>query len=87
MKEPLDMVDGHIDTFIQTGRCRWDFGHFIFYRDPIYNIEGSSHAKRVEFSSLVDWSSCIYDSNVGKSDDDMVTYLFLPFKDDLSQHL
>ena len=30
MKEPLDMVDKHIETFIQTGTCRWDFGRFIF---------------------------------------------------------
>jgi hypothetical protein len=64
MKEPLDMVDEHIDTFIQTGRHRWDFGHFIFYRDPIYDIEGSSQAKGVELSSSKDWSSCMYDSDV-----------------------
>jgi hypothetical protein len=41
MKEPLDMVDEYIDTFIQTDRRRWDFGRLIFYRDPIYDIEGS----------------------------------------------
>jgi hypothetical protein len=35
MKEPLDMVDEHIDTFIHTRRRRWDLGHLIFYRDPI----------------------------------------------------
>jgi hypothetical protein len=51
MKEPLDMVDEHIDTFIQTGRRRWDVGHFIFYRDPIYDIEGGSRAKGIELSS------------------------------------
>jgi hypothetical protein len=45
MEEPLDMVDEHIDTFIQTGRCRWDFGHLIFDRDPIYDIEGSPQEK------------------------------------------
>jgi hypothetical protein len=47
-KETLDIVDGHIDTFIQSRRCTWDFGHFIFDRDPIYDIEGSSQAKGVE---------------------------------------
>jgi hypothetical protein len=67
MKEPLDMVDEHIDTFIQTGRRRWDFGHLIFYRDPIYDIEGSSQAKGVELSSSEDWSSCMYDSYVWQS--------------------
>jgi hypothetical protein len=30
MKEPLDMVDEHIDTFIQTGRHKWDLVHLIF---------------------------------------------------------
>jgi hypothetical protein len=46
-----DMVDQHIDDFIQVGRHRWDVGCFIFYGDPIYDIEGSSHAKGVELSS------------------------------------
>jgi len=54
MKETLDMVDEHIDTFIQTRRHTWDFGRFIFYRDPIYDIDGSSQAKWVEFSSSED---------------------------------
>jgi hypothetical protein len=36
MKEPLDMVDEHINTFIHTGRRRWYFGLLIFYIDPIY---------------------------------------------------
>jgi hypothetical protein len=56
MKEPLDMVDEYIDNFIHIGRRRWDFGHFIFYRDPIYNIEGISQGKGVKFSSSKDWS-------------------------------
>jgi hypothetical protein len=33
MEQPLDIVDDHIDDFIQTGRCRWDLGCFIFYGD------------------------------------------------------
>jgi hypothetical protein len=64
MKEPLDMVDEHIDTFIQTGRRRWDFGHLIFYRDPIYDIEGSPQEKGFELSSSKDYFSCMYDSYV-----------------------
>ena len=51
MKETLDMVNEHIETFIQTRRYTWDFVHFIFDRDPIYNIEGSSQVKEVELSS------------------------------------
>jgi hypothetical protein len=80
MEQPPDIVDNHIDDFIQVGRRRWDFGRFIFYRDPIYDIEGSPQEKVVKLSSSEDWSSCMYDS------DDMVTYLFFPFEDDLSQH-
>jgi hypothetical protein len=86
MEQPPDIVDNHIDDFIQVGRHRWDFGHFIFYRDPIYDIEGSSQEKEVELSSSEDWSSCMYDSYVWQPSDDMVTYLFYPFEDDLSQH-
>jgi hypothetical protein len=59
-----DMVDLHIDDFIQVGRRRWDFGRFIFYRDPIYDIEGISQAKGFELSSSKDWSSTMYDSDV-----------------------
>jgi hypothetical protein len=44
--------------------------------------------KKKSLSCLLqeDWSSCVYDSNVWQLDDDMVTDLFRPFKDDLSQH-
>jgi hypothetical protein len=45
MQQPPDIVDDHIDVFIQTGRCRWDLGYFIFYRYPIYEIEGTSQIK------------------------------------------
>jgi hypothetical protein len=45
MEQPLDIVDDHIDDFIQTGRCKWDLGCFIFYGDPIYDIEGTSQIK------------------------------------------
>ena len=42
------MVDEHIDTLIHTGRKRWDFGHLIFDRDPIYDIEGTPQEKGFE---------------------------------------
>jgi hypothetical protein len=72
MEQPPDIVDNHIDDFIQVGRRRWDFGRFIFDRDPIYDIEGSPQEKVFKLSSSEDWSSCMYDS------DDMVTDLFSP---------
>jgi hypothetical protein len=84
MKVPFDMVDEPINTFIQIGRRRWDLGYLKFDRDPIYEIEGSSQAEGV--SSSEEWSSYTYDSDVWLPGDDMVTYLFRPFKDDLSQH-
>jgi hypothetical protein len=81
-----DVVDQHIDDFIHVGRRRWDASCFIFYRDPIYDIESSSRAKGFELSSSEDSFSCVYDSDVWQPDDDMVTDLFCPFEDDLSQH-
>jgi hypothetical protein len=86
VEQPSDIVDDHIDDFIQVGRRRWDVGCFIIDRDPIYDIEGSSQAEGVEVSSSEDWSSCMYDSDIWQPDDDMITYLFCPFEDDLSQH-
>jgi hypothetical protein len=59
------------------------FGHLIFYRDPIYDIEGSPQEKGFELSSSEDYFSCIYDSYVWQPDDDMITDLF---EDDRSQH-
>jgi hypothetical protein len=61
MKETLDMGDRHIDTFIQAGRQRWDFGDLIFDSDPIYDIKGSSQANGVEVSSSEEWYACVYD--------------------------
>jgi hypothetical protein len=64
VKEPLHMVDEHIDTFIQTGRRRWDFGCLIFDRDPIYDIEGTPQEKGFELSSSEDYFSYVYGSYV-----------------------
>ena len=38
MKENLDAVDEHIDTFICIGRRIWDMSCFIFYVDLVYDI-------------------------------------------------
>jgi hypothetical protein len=83
MEQPSNIVDEHIDDFIQVGRRRWDVGCFIIDRDPIYDIKGSSQAKGVEMSFSEDWPPCMYDSYVWKPSDDMVTNLFFPFDDDL----
>jgi hypothetical protein len=41
-------------------RHRWDLGCFIFDRDRIYDIEGSSQEDEVEVSFSEDRSSCVY---------------------------
>jgi len=42
IKEPLVFVDENIDTFIHIGKHIWSYmGCFIFYGDPIYDIEGT----------------------------------------------
>jgi hypothetical protein len=86
MKEPLDLVDDHIDRFIQTRRHRWDVGCLIFYGDPIYDIGGGSCAKRIQLEYPGKWSSLAYDSYAWRPDVDMIIDLFRPFEDDLSQH-
>jgi hypothetical protein len=87
VQDPFDMVDLHIDDFIQVGRRRWDVSCFSIDRDPIYDIGGnSSQAEGVEFSSSKEWYSYVYDSDVWQPSDDMVTDLFCPFEDDLPQH-
>jgi hypothetical protein len=86
VEDLYDVVDQHIDDFIHVGRCRWDVGYFIFNRDPIYDVEDDPQAKGVELSFSEDWSSCIYDLDIRQANDDMVTYLFHSFEDDLSQY-
>jgi hypothetical protein len=78
VEQPSDIVDEHIDDFIQTGRRKWDLSCLKFDRDPIYDIEGGSQAEGV--------SSYVYDSDVWQPGDDMVTDLFSPFEDNLSHH-
>jgi hypothetical protein len=81
VQDPFDMVDLHIDDFIQVGRRRWDVICFSIDRDPIYDIGGNiSQADRVEFSSSEEWSSYVYDSEIWQPGDDMVIDLFFPFR-------
>jgi hypothetical protein len=84
MKVPFDMVNEPIDTFIQIGRRGWDLSCLKFDKDPIYDIKGNYQAEGV--SSSKEWSSYVYVSDVWNPGDDMVTDLFCPFEDDLSQH-
>jgi hypothetical protein len=60
-------------------------GCFIFYGDPIYDIEGTYHIKDIEIISSEDLFLQPYGSYMCQPDD-MVTYLFHPFEDDLMQH-
>jgi hypothetical protein len=63
---------------------RWDLGCFIFYRDPIYDIEGTYQIKDIEIISSED----LFLQSDGPymcQSDDMVTYLFHPFEGDLTQ--
>jgi hypothetical protein len=57
MEKPPDIVDDHIDDFIHIGRCGWDLGHVIFYKDPIYDIEGISPINNCELSPSMSWFS------------------------------
>jgi hypothetical protein len=45
VEQPLDIVDDHIDDFIQFGRRRWDVVFFIINREPIYDVKGISQAE------------------------------------------
>ena len=47
MEQSSDIVDDHIDDFIQVGRCRWDVVCFIIDRDPNCDIEGISQVEGV----------------------------------------
>jgi hypothetical protein len=73
MKEPFDMVDEHIDTFIQTGRRGWELGCFIFNGDPIYDIEGTSQIKDIESISSEYFFLQLDGPYMCHPDDDMVT--------------
>jgi hypothetical protein len=38
VKEPLHTVDEHIDTFIQIGRCKWDFVISFLIETPFMTL-------------------------------------------------
>jgi hypothetical protein len=41
MEDLSNIIGQHIDDFIHVGKCGWDMGSFVFYGDPIYDIEGN----------------------------------------------
>jgi len=72
------MVDHHIDDFINIGRHRWDVSYFIFYGDPIYDMQSSFQMKN-------DDVLLSYDLVIKKIDDDMIADSFSPLGDSLLQ--
>jgi hypothetical protein len=73
-----DMVDHRIDDFIYIGRRRWDLSCFIFYGDPIYDMESSFRMKN-------DDMLLSNDPIIQQLVDDMVADSFHPLKDGLLQ--
>jgi hypothetical protein len=97
LEEPLDLLDPscynkgddvieNIDDFIHVGRCKWDVICFDIDGDPIYDIEGCFQMKDMElFPSKQPYVVSI-DLDVWKHEDNMITNLFQPPKDDLLKH-
>jgi hypothetical protein len=92
LEEPLDTlvpscynesddVINNIDEFIHVGRCKWDVTCYGFNGDPIYDIEGHFQLLPLEQPYVI-----ATDSDVWKQEDDMITDLFQPPRDDLLQH-
>lgn len=86
MKEPLDVVGEHIDYFICVERRKWDVGYSNFNRDPIYDIEGGFRVDNDKLIPSECLSTFLYGLDVSQHDDDMVTDLFRPPKDEWLQH-
>jgi hypothetical protein len=82
--DPRIHLDDHIYYFIQIGRCRWDLGCFIFYEDPIYDIEGTSRIKDTKSVSSEDFF-LHPDGPYMCQPDDMVTDLFHSFEEDMTR--
>jgi ABC-type transporter Mla maintaining outer membrane lipid asymmetry ATPase subunit MlaF len=90
LEEPLDALDpscydkgddviDNIDEFIHVGRHKWDvIGHD---GDPIYDIEGHFQLFPLQQPYVI-----ATDSDVWQQEDDMITDLFQPPKDDLMQY-
>jgi hypothetical protein len=97
LEEPLDALDPscynkgddvieNIDDFIHVGRRKWDMSCFGFSGDPIYDIEGCFQIKNKELLSSEQPYVIANDSDVWQHEDDMITDLFQPPRDDLLQH-
>jgi hypothetical protein len=90
IEEPLDVLGPscsdkgndviyNIDEFIHVGRCKWDvIGH---NGDPIYDVEGHFQLLPLQQPYVIDTNP-----DVWQHEDDMVTNLFQPPKDDLLQY-
>jgi hypothetical protein len=75
----IDDVIDNFDEFIHVGRRKWDV---IFHDgDPIYDIEGHFKLFPLQQPYVI-----TIDSDVWQHEDDMITNLFQPPKDDLVQH-
>lgn len=70
------MFDHHINDFIYIGRRRRDVIYFIFYGDPIYDMEGSFRIKN--YDVLLSDDPVIQDL-----DDDTIADNFHPLRDGL----
>jgi ABC-type transporter Mla maintaining outer membrane lipid asymmetry ATPase subunit MlaF len=90
LEEPLDALDpscydkgddviDNIDEFIHVGRCKWDvIGHD---GDPIFNIEDHFQLFLLQQPYVI-----AIDSDVWQQEDDMITDLFQPPKDELMKY-
>jgi hypothetical protein len=94
LEEPLDALDGdqscynkdddvieNIDDLIHVGRYKWDIICSGLKGDPIYDIEGHFQLLPLEQPYVI-----ATDSDAWKHEDDMITDLFQPPRDDLLQH-
>jgi hypothetical protein len=97
LEEPLDALDPscynkgddaieNIDDFIHVGRRKWDMNCSSFDGDPIYDIEGCFQIKNIELLPLEQPYVIVNDSDVWQHEDDMITDLFQPPRDDLLQY-
>jgi hypothetical protein len=76
----------NIDDFIYIGRHKWDMSFSSFDGNPIFYVEGHFQRKNIELLTLEQPYAYANDTEVCKHEDDMITDLFQPPRDDLLQH-
>jgi hypothetical protein len=92
LEEPLDALDpscynksddviDNIDEFIHVGRCKWDVICYGLMEIPFMILKVIFNCFPLEQPYVI-----ATDSDVWKHEDDMITDLFQPPKDDLLQH-